>query len=69
MEAVVRRFIRDAIEGSITAILALALTMPSSVDDAKRMAAMVAVAVIGATIACSRRELLPYLLDRISPKP
>lgn len=68
MQTVLRQFVRDAIEGAIAAVLALALTMPASVDDAKRTATMVLIAVLGSTIAVARRLLLPYLLDWISPK-
>lgn len=56
-------FLRDIIEGAITAVTALTLAFPTSLSDAKSQAIVVLVAVIGATVAVARRSLLPALLE------
>lgn len=64
-----RLFVRDAIEAAIAAVASLVITIPVNVDDAKRTALVVGTAVAAAVIAVARRELLPLILDAISPKP
>jgi hypothetical protein len=72
-ESGVRLFIRDAIEGAIAAVSGLwvggaVLGVPALQDI--KAAGLVAVFAAGASIvATARRELLPLILDAISPKP
>jgi hypothetical protein len=63
----VKTFIRDAIEGAITVVVALQVAFPNSLAEAKSIALTVFVAVAGAVIAAARRDLLPYLLEKIAP--
>ena len=55
------KFLRDAAEGSVAAVGALALTLPASLPDAQKEAVVIFTAVAGATIAVARRELLPII--------
>jgi hypothetical protein len=65
----IRFFVRDAIEGAITVVIALGIVFPNSVDEAKQVAITVGIAIGGAILAAARRDLLPYLLDKFFPKP
>lgn len=65
----VRLFLRDAVEAAIAALLSLTITMPANIDEAKRTLVIIAFAVGSAIIAVARRELLPLVLEWISPKP
>jgi hypothetical protein len=64
----IRLFIRDAIEAALAALGTLVITVPSNIDDAKKEAIVIGVAIGAAVIAVARRELLPLLLDKIFPK-
>lgn len=63
----VRLVIRDAIEGAIAAVVALNLAWPTGVAELKSQTMIVAVAAGGAILAVLRRELLPIILNWISP--
>lgn len=66
----VRLLIRDALEGAITAVIALNLAIPGSLIEAKAEGLTLAVAAGGAIIAVLRRELLPLILGLFStPDP
>lgn len=63
-----RVFLRDAVEGALTAILAVTLAMPPSVDEARAQALVIWAAVIGAVIAAGRRQVpvaIGWVLDRL----
>lgn len=66
-ESGVRLFVRDALEAAIAGAATI-LVVPESVDDAKRIAVAVGVSVATAVVAVARRELLPLILNAISPK-
>ena len=68
MKERLRLFARDAIEAAIASLGSLVLTLPADVPDAQREAIVVGTAVAAAVIAVARRELLPIVLDWISPK-
>lgn len=63
----VRYVIRDAIEGAITAVVALNLAIPSTLSEAHAEGLIAVVAIAGAVIAVARRELLPIILQWIAP--
>lgn len=67
MKEGMRLFIRDALEAAIVSAGALAFTIPANLDDAKRESLVVAVAVGSAVWAVARRELVPLILNWISP--
>jgi hypothetical protein len=72
MPLFVRKFIVDTIEGGIAALLALALVIPGTLEQAKAQAAVVGVAVLGAVIAAIRRNLpaaLLWLRDKLGVPP
>lgn len=58
----VRKFIVDAVEGAVAAILVLALVIPTTVPEATAQAAIVGVAVLGAIVAAVRRNAGAALL-------
>lgn len=64
-----RLFLRDALEAAVAALGTLVITVPANLDDAKKEGIVISVAVAAAVIAVARRELLPLILDAISPKP
>lgn len=64
----VRLFIRDAIEAALAGVATI-FFVPESVDDTKRLAVAAAVAIVTAVVAVARRELLPIILNAISPNP
>jgi hypothetical protein len=64
-----RLFARDALEAAIAAVATLVFTVPANLDDAKKEAIVVGVAIAAAVIAVARRELLPLILEAISPTP
>lgn len=57
-----RKFIVDAVEGAIAAVLVLAIAIPATLDDAKAQAAVIGMAVAGALIAALRRNLPAALI-------
>jgi hypothetical protein len=63
-----RLFLRDALEAAIAALGTLVITVPANLDDAKKEGIVISVAVAAAVIAVARRELLPLILEAISPK-
>lgn len=65
--ATLRKFARDAIEAAIASVASLALTLPTSIPDAQKEALVIGVAVLSAVIAIARREVLPWVLEQISP--
>ena len=65
-ESGVRLFIRDAIEAAIAGAAAI-FFIPANVDDAKRLGLAAGVAIGTAVVAVARRELLPIILNAISP--
>lgn len=60
----VKLAVRDALEAGLAAAAGLAIALPTSLDDAKREALVVVVAVGAAVIAVLRRELLPWILAK-----
>jgi hypothetical protein len=64
-----RLFLRDALEAAVAALGTLVITVPANLDDAKKEGIVISVAVAAAVIAVARRELLPLILEAISPKP
>lgn len=59
----VKNVVRDAIEGGLSAIVALNLAIPGSLVDAKAEALTAVVAAAGAIIAVLRREALPIIVQ------
>jgi hypothetical protein len=64
-----RLFVRDSIEAAVATAAALILTLPTSIDDAKRVAVIVGTAIFVAVVAVGRRVLLPAILQWVYPKP
>ena len=62
MPLFVRKFIVDAVEGAIAAVLVLTIVIPATLDDAKAQAAVVGMAAVGAVVAALRRNLPAALL-------
>jgi hypothetical protein len=57
----VRKFIVDAIETGLAALLAVTIVFPVTVDDVTRQAAVVGVALVGAVISAVRRAVPDFL--------
>lgn len=68
MKEAFRLFLRDSIEAAVATAAALIVTLPSSIDDAKRVAVVVGTAILVAVVAVGRRVLLPAILQWIYPK-
>ena len=62
MPLFVRKFIVDAVEGAIAAVLLLSFVIPGTLDEAKGQAAVAGLAIAGAVIAAVRRNLPAALL-------
>lgn len=60
------KFLRDCVEGALTAVAALTLTIPTTLSDARSQGLIVAAAVIGAVIAIARRSLRPVISEVIA---
>lgn len=58
----IRKFVVDAIEGGIVAVLALNFALPHNLAEAQSQALLIATTVVGPVIAAARRDLLPALL-------
>lgn len=58
----VRAFVRDAVEGAVTAVAALNLVLPKDLPQAQGEASLVAIAVGAAVVAEARRDLLPLVV-------
>lgn len=67
MKTAVRLFLRDSIEAAVTLFVAMQLTLPSNVDDAKRQALIILTAICASTWAVFRRVMLPAILKWIYP--
>ena len=69
MSTGIRLFIRDALEAAAVSVGALTFAIPTTLDGAKALALVIAVAAGSAIWAVARRELWPILLNAIFPKP
>lgn len=61
MPEFVKKFIVDFAETGLAAVFALAVVLPSSVEDAKKVALAIGVAVLGAAVSAARRAVPDFI--------
>ena len=69
MKEALRLFLRDSIEAAVTLFVAMQLTLPGDLADAKRQALIILTAIGASTWAVFRRVMLPVILQWIYPRP
>lgn len=67
-----RKFVIDAVEGSVAAVAILNLALPRDLNEAQSQAFLIAAAAASPVLAAARRDLLPAfinILQYLFPSP